>query len=233
MGSRHSLAVAPRTLKGEPPLRKGRVKNTKHKTMNKYIITVIALAGVVIGAFLIIDSSPPEEQLGVSTGKDYLPIPSGYSYALVGTKVGTTTTGVYWVPGETAGADATTTYPIRVGANVNTATFNFRITSASTTAQGPLAMVEFLGSNDWNCATTTTTSILNQPTVTQIQWYDVGKNIMGTAGATTLGTGTTTLVWTPTVGANKQITLTDLNNECLALGVNASATTMYVELQTK
>lgn len=185
---------------------------------NKLSIGILLGIAVVIGILL-----------GVSYFKDRTAF-AGLSSAardLVGTRVGTTTTPVlFYTP------SATTTYPILIGGDIDTAVISL-IATASTT--GSLMNLAILGSQDSQCDTATTTTSLPNTIVTgDINWFDVSSNIKDLAGSTSL-TGTTTVISVSSTAASygKEIVLTDLNVRCLALQVNASSTNLYSQIRIK
>ena len=106
---------------------------------------------------------------------------------------------------------------------------------ASTSAQGPSAFFSVLGSNDAYCDTaSTTTGTLNPVLVKDINWFDVGDHLKGKVHATALPTSTTTIPWTsPSVQSGREIILTDVGYDCLALQVSASGTVLWVQAITK
>lgn len=156
---------------------------------------------------------------------------TGEAYNVVGTRVGTTTTAVSF--GISNGkVSATTTYPVGIGNGVDTASFFFDITQASTT--GSFVLASFLTSNNASCHTAITTTNDNVPTVNQIKWFDAGDKIQNVTTSSLLRpSGTTTLQFAVYPGTNKEITLKNMNSRCIALEVAASATAMQVQMVGK
>ena len=149
-----------------------------------------------------------------------------YASDIIGTRVGTSTVGAHF-----EATSATTTYRIRTG-GASTAIFTLLATNASSTGNAG-ATFNFLGSNDWDCATaSTTTGILNPILTTDINWYDIGYNVVELAGSQALG-ATSTIHWTPTTGLGKTLTLTSLNYECIRIDVSASSTEMLMQARLK
>lgn len=146
---------------------------------------------------------------------------------LIGTRVGTSTTGV-----DFGTATSTTFYPVWIGSNIDTAIINIRTTAV----RGGSNSVNFevLKSNDASCYTATTTTVLNAIVTGDINWYDAGYNLKDLAGTVTIPVATTTFTWYPTAAKQgKNIVLKDLGVNCIGLNVTASGTTLYAELITK
>ncbi len=147
---------------------------------------------------------------------------------LIGTKVGTTTTGVGFYGKNTA----STTYPFYIGGTVDNVVITLKATAASSTAQGGSNVtMEILASNDRECNTATTTTIYSDViTVNQINWFDSALFLENTLGTLALSSATTTLIWTnPLTTAGKIINLTAVNTNCLALRVSASSTVLWAQ----
>jgi len=155
---------------------------------------------------------------------------------VVGTKVGTTTTGVGFYGANTG----TSTYVSKIDGTINTAVYTILFKAASSTpATGASNLhVSLLASNDDYCNTATTTTIYDVVTMDQINWFDAAPFITGITDASSQLTplaGTSTLVLNTTAmqGRGKQILLTNLNAQCLALQVNSSSTLLHIQLKTK
>ena len=145
---------------------------------------------------------------------------------VVGTRVGTSTQGVYSV-----GAYATTSYITKISNLVDLATYTIKIQEASTT---PGLFVSFWGSNDFDCNTATTSTILkSQVLMKDINWYDIGLHITELAGSQTIPAGTTTLNLIGSSAIGKDITLVNLNYGCLKIDLSASSTRTLIQLKTK
>ena len=184
---------------------------------------IIGVLFILIGVLYIGNAIRTQLVYGLSGNTAGIPVP------IVWTHTGTTTTGV----GFYCRFTASSTYPVLVGAETDTATLTFKTVSASTTPGGEVAF-SILASNDWSCETATTTTIYNYPLKQEINWYDAGTFVVDRSQSLTIPVATTTFKWLPTgANQNKSITLTNLNSRCLALEVNASSTVLFVELMTK
>ena len=189
--------------------------------MKKFLFAGLVIAILACGVFWF--NWPKEKALGGV----YL----GSPVDVVGTKTGTSTAGVYF--GDYA---ATSTYVTNITAMADMAIYTLRVKSASTTAA---AYFEIQGSYDAECGTTATSTTdaaykPRSPLMSDINWYDASSHIEGLADTRTIATATTTLVWTSIVaGMGREITLTDLNYDCLRLGVRATSTILWVQLKTK
>lgn len=187
----------------------------------KKILLAIAIVGIIVAGIIYFTQ---RQALGTdpSAGAEI-----DYASDVIGTRVGTTTTGVtFWEN------SATSTYRVRTS-GASTAIFTVFATAASTTAEGPLATFNFFGSNDWDCATASTTGgSLNPILTTDINWYDIGYNVAELAGSQTLS-GTSTIAWTPTGLQGKTITLPNLNYECIRVQTAASGTVMLMQVRLK
>lgn len=144
---------------------------------------------------------------------------------LIGTRVGTSTTGVAFTSTSTI-----TSYTKFVGSDVDEAILSITPTAASSAT----VLLNVFGSNDSQCdtATTTSTTLANK---VDINWYDLNTNILNLAGSNSaIVAATSTITWSPT-GAKqgKQLVLTNLNNQCLRFDVAATSTTLYAQLKTK
>ncbi len=147
---------------------------------------------------------------------------------LIGSRVGTTTTGVYFSSFAVASTSAIT----RIN-GADEVMFTLLATKASTTPGGSVRL-SFSGSNDYDCDTATTTTIYNKVIMSNINWYDIGSRVVGLAGSQTVPTGTSTLVWVPSAaGQAETITLEKLNFTCVKAVVSASSTELYMTSKTK
>lgn len=147
---------------------------------------------------------------------------------LIGSRVGTTTTGAYFKSFDTASTSAIT----RIN-GADEVMFTLLAVSASSTPGGSVHL-SFLGSNDYDCDTATTTTIYNKVIMSDINWYDIGSRVVGLAGSQTVSTGTSTLVWVPNESKQAEtITLEKLNFTCVKAVVSASSTILYMTSKTK
>jgi len=189
--------------------------------MNKFKNYVIPMMFLVVAGLLLFNAI----DIGLLRAANPVANTSGEPVAIVGTRTGTTTTPVNFY------TYATTTYPVSIGANTDTVSLLFNMATAS--SSGANAIFSLYGSNDWDCNTATTTTIYNLPIKSEITWYDIGSHIINATGLTSLPTATTTFALASNVPARRQITLTNMNSKCLAVEINASSTTLYVEMMTK
>lgn len=155
---------------------------------------------------------------------------------VVGTHVGTTTVGVASAIGASQSISVTTTYVSKIGRNIDTAIYNIKMVSVQSTTLNSLYLtVE--GSNDGFCDTqgppaSSTTDVVKQ----DINWYSAMDHLKGKVHATSFGNASTTAIMSwinAAAGYGQQIILTDLNYECLRLGVSGVSTTPYINLITK
>ena len=182
------------------------------------IIAVIALIGGIIGFNL---NQP--DGLGLATTEF-----RNYASDVIGTKIGTTTTGVLW-----PAATTTKEYIIKTGGGIKQATFTVKPT-VTPAAWSQDVLLNFYGSNDDYCDTATITSVLDKVITSEINWFDIGTNLREFAGSQTIAgaTSTITATFAKTI-QGKVINLTDLNYECLKVGVVASGTTLWAQVKTK
>jgi len=185
-----------------------------------FILAAIAI--LVIGGILYFNRSEQTFRATPSAGPEIKVVSD-----VVGTRVGTTTTPVYYT-----GFGATTTKITKVS-GLSEVIYTITAPVASTTAEGG-GIVHFAitGSNDWDCATASTTGGLQNPILAKdIFWYDVGTSVSEYAGTLALGNGTTTFstIMTPHLG--KTITLKDINYECLKFEADATSTALFVQMR--
>lgn len=155
---------------------------------------------------------------------------------VVGTHSGTSTTGVLFNNNLTS----TSTYIKRISTTKNNATWLIKATAASTT--GAKANFELFGSNDDFCdATATSTTdvacVGDCVLTSDINWYSAGDTVLNRTHLSylTSDSATSLLAWaTPSSTLpGPQVTLWNLNYECLRIDVAASSTALYVGLITK
>ena len=177
---------------------------------------------------MTVKTAKVEEKPWYENVLDIFGAPNKLARDIIGTQTGTSTDGVQF---GTTKATTTIMYPIYIGNEVSNAVFTFKTKLASSTAS---VIMNVLESNDPYCDTSSTTSSMNIPVQSEINWFDAAYHIKGLAGATTIPAATSTVVWAPT-GANqaRSLILTDLNARCLGLNVMASGTNMYAQLVTK
>ena len=176
-------------------------------------------------------SEAPSDMLGSGTivnprseGRD---VYSGEPFSILGSRTGTTTTGVYF-----GAPAASSTYPILLDPISREGVFTIGILNASSTPSGLLTMT-ILSSNDNNCDTaTTTTSFANTVLTTDINWFDAGTYIRNSATITSLSSATSTISFAPTAAQqNRQIFLEGLNSRCIALEITGSSTEAWIQFK--
>ena len=183
----------------------------------------------VIGFSALVLSFKQEKVLGATTGvvtsSDFI----YHSVDVVGTHVGTSTVGV-------ASSANTTTYISKIGFNKNLAIYTIKAVSVQSTTLNS-ANFSFEGSNDFNCETTEPANMVTSSvTVDKINWFSVGDHLKGKVHATSFSNASSTSVisWTNAeAGLGQEVVLTDLNFDCLRLGVSGVSTTLYVGLSSK
>ena len=181
--------------------------------------------GMILGAILFMGLA----YLGVvNYQKAYGNSISNAAIDLVGSRVGTTTTGVSFAP-----FSASTTYRTLLNGDIDTAIITLKATNASTT-NGVLNM-HILGSNDSTCTATSTLAgvQINQVVQQDINWFDLAPHIKDLAGSTAITNATTTIQWLTSRGLGKEIVLTDLNLTCIALEIRGASTTLHSQIRTK
>ncbi len=146
---------------------------------------------------------------------------------IIGTRIATSTTGVQFWP-TNIGNKGTSTYYATSTGTIDTAIFTLKAVAASSTAVGSKMFFSFYGSNDYDCNTATTSTIYNKVVRNDINWYDIGTHIKDLAGSQTLGTGTSTLVWSPTPGEGKDYTFLNLDYQCFKVEASGSSTQVYM-----
>ncbi len=192
---------------------------------------VIVFIGVCFGIYKYIgDEWTGEQRFGQVTSTSGVVTSSDFRYYasdVVGTHIGTSTTGVVF-----NNDAATSSYVSKIGGNINTAVYTIKMLAAGTTSTLGLSVQ---GSNDFFCDTTdvAVTGTINK---TDINWYSAGDHLINKVGTTALVSASSTnpISWTNAVaGAGQEILLTNLNYECLRLNVSGVSTTVYIGLRTK
>lgn len=190
-------------------------------------IAFIAVVGAVIDRTLIRDNQDNQEQNNVGAV-----VFTDTATDVIGTKTGTSTVGVDFSVTATGGQSATSTYRTKINHSWDTAIYSFKAVEASSTANMHFS---FLGSNDTDCdSASTTTSISDIVLTGDVNWFDVGSHVRDITYSASLGTGTTTLIWdNPVVYSGKTVILNDLSYKCLRLDVSGSSTQAYVQITGK
>lgn len=196
------------------------------KKVNKlYWLLIITLIMVVIIGVNIFSGSKVniKEQIFGGTANPTVNV--------VGSRSGTSTTAVGFSITSSGGQSSTTTYPSMIGADVDTAIYSLYAKNASSTANLTFSV---LGSNDGACNTATTSPDVGNPVLKQdIRWVDIGDHLKGKVHSTSLSNATTTLVWpNPLAETGRELILTDLSFDCLALQVSGSSTALQAQLKT-
>ncbi len=201
----------------------------KYKKDLFYIAVILLVAG--LSCFFALRNILFERAISVEAGL------SGNAVDLIGTKVGTTTTGVTWY----RWSNGTTTYPFNINSDVDEVSLTFKALVATST---PAVSLTFLASNDESCATSSTYTAYGTSTP-DIHWFDIGSHLKGTtftqANPISVTQATTTFSWVPTLSlgtfnsysSGKEFTLTELNYRCIAVQVNATSTTLWAQYKTK
>lgn len=187
----------------------------------------LLLAAFLIGGYL----RAGRTELALGAGKYPVANTTVINYAgdVVGTHVGTSTIGVDF---ETT---ATSSYISRIGRAKTLANYMITAVSASATTNNLNFTVQ--GSNDYGCDTvagsaSSTTDVVQS----NINWTSAGDHLVGSTGATALTNVSSTKMITVTNVSTSwggEILLTNLNYECLKLGVSGASTTAYVSLMSK
>ena len=184
------------------------------------LLTLLVVVIICVGVFIKSDVKQEQQSFG---GAAY------GSIDVVGTRVGTSTTPVAFTNNS-----ATSTYISYLGNEVDNLTYTIRNT-ATAAGGGANAYFTLLGSNDAYCNTATTSPDYGNPVLMKdINWFDLGDQLKGKVHSTSLGSGTSTIAWTsPLVGTGREIILEDLNTKCIALQVNASGTSLWIQQTAK
>ena len=187
-----------------------------------FVLGGIVIIGILIVAFFINKDGDANENLGEANIK----LPSD----VIGTKTGTTTAGVYFA------SRATSTYRIKSG-SADQLMLTMLAIKASTTP-GSWVNLSLLGSNDWDCMTATSTLNANDTTnqqvlTSEVNWYDIGQHVVELAGTQTIPSATSTLTWTSTAGHSQDITLTNLNYQCVKVEISSSSTEVFMQARNK
>ena len=174
------------------------------------------LVVVIIGVILFYKPSVQSNFGGMGSGANNL----------IGTRVSTTTTGVAW-----GAATTTNRYTHYIGADVDEVTFFLQTTAAVASSS---VLMNIFASNDQYCNTATTSTTMNVPTVSEINWYDASYLIKDLAGSATIAVATGTVTWYPkTAQLKKIINLENVNARCLALEVASADTSLYAAITKK
>lgn len=173
--------------------------------MKNYLLIGIVIA-VVLGALYFVPSKQPAQPANLGGTADAW-------VEIIGTRSGTTTT---YSTINLKTAISTTTVANYIGQDVDTATYSFKSSIASSTG---IVTYDIRGSNDGACETATTTTIFGDTVLTSdINWYQIqsGDEFFTMNNAT--GTA---------------VTLTNLNWVCLQIQVSASTTNINVQMRPK
>ena len=201
--------------------------------MNTQLNWKQTLASLLIGGALVLTGwatsllTPKEPPKGLGNVSNSF----GTAIDVVGTNVGTTTTGVNFYA-----RSASTTYPFPLRDNESNVVITLK-SLATSTPSGGFAGFSILASNDNDCATASTTysAVQNNTVVSDIQWSDAASYVKNAASLTSLSTATTTFGFpnASSVRLERTLVLTDVNARCLALEVAASSTALQVSAMAR
>ena len=148
---------------------------------------------------------------------------------VVGTHIGTSTVG-----GVFPNPNVTTSFISVIGNSIRQATYQIKIVATTGTDNNMSFTVQ--GSNDYLCGTQAgNASSTTDVTMKDINWYDAMNHLTGRVQPVTMGNGSSTVIFDwedTTAGSAKEVTLTNLNYQCLRLLVSASSTLIYAGLNT-
>ena len=204
-------------------------KNMSEKTTLKEKLKM-NLASLLIGAALVLTGLATSLVTGNNPKLGAGANPASELLNVVGTRTGTTTTGVPF-----ASNNATTSAVFRVGQDKNNLSITVFPDVASTTAQGPNIYFGLLGSNDPLCNTASTTGgLLNPVLMGDINWYDVGDHLLNLAGSLTAETGTSTYFgMIPNQQAGQEFNFQNMNSQCYKIEVSGSGTVALIQALAK
>ena len=193
------------------------------KSMKKVIGIVLGIALLAGIGYYFYQSNEPSTESRVGAV-----LPTGMPIDMVGTRVGTTTTGVYFSDGL-----ATTSAIKRIESYVDTVTFTVDAVSATSTAG--VAFFKVFGSNDLQCDTATTTTTMDNTVITsEVRWFSINTNLMNLAGSLTIPTASSTYTWSGfSTGSRNSFTLTDVNTRCIKLDVSGIKAIMQIQMLTR
>ncbi len=193
-----------------------------------FLLTVGAVGAITLTADELKQMLGGETQLSgvvnpITQGRSNM---TGEAFDLVGTRVGTTTTGRYWGTPSTG----TSTFPVLLNPLADQGVFTIKPTNASSSAA--LLTFGLWSSNDPYCDTATTSSqTLNQPLVGEINWFDAGDLVLGATQDNPF-TATSTITFPiSNTNINRQIIVENLNSRCLALDVNGSSVAAWIQFK--
>ena len=200
--------------------------------------TTILTAGIVVGIVLlagILMSQDKNAEPTFGAANPYVTTRGnmGEVKDVIGTGAigtATSTTGVAFI--DTLAAS--TTYPVFIGAESSEAVITFKATAI--TAFTPFVNFSILASNDYDCATASTTynATFDNKLTTDINWFDASVHIKDLAGAASVTNKPAIIPWSPVaVGDGETIVLTNLNTQCLAVKISATSTSIYSQIVTK
>ena len=195
------------------------------KKIKLYLLLALIIV-VIIGVGILYNKEPisePTSELFSLGGQ------AGHFVDVVGTRIGTSTTAVAFTNN-----DATSTYPILIGREYDSVSFNIQAKTFGA-GGGNNAYFSIFASNDYDCATASTTTTMANTVVTgDINWFDAKVYLRNLAGSSTLNSGDAMITWIPVEALEGIIIpLEGLNTNCLALEINASGTEMWVQAEKK
>jgi len=143
------------------------------------------------------------------------------AYDIIGTKSGTTTTGLGFY--ELPATNGTTSIPLVVRPETDLVSFTIQVDNASTSAAFSWRI---LASNDTGCETSTTTTVFADTiTMDQINWFDVNESAQSLYPSEGMLTATN--------ATGTTVMLDDLNYACLLFEANGSSTSAWVQSRFK
>lgn len=196
----------------------------KKQLLTRGFIIVLGI-GLVIGLVIFLLNKPKDFGSEANAGPEI-----DFAFDIVGTRIGTTTTPELFHGGHTV---ASSTY--RVGAGgADQLILTLLAVEASSTPSGSLSL-SFLGSNDFNCMTATTSPDFGNPILTtDINWYDIGDHVAELAGTVTIPVATSTLNWLSIeTGTSRDIVLENLDYQCITVELSASSTSLLIQGRLK
>lgn len=173
--------------------------------MKKIILTSFITALIIVAGFYVFKNTE-KAIAGLS----------GSLVNIVGSRPATTTIAAFF---NGNGKSGTSSQVVSLKGFADLAITSFKITGASSTPTGILTY-QFLGSNDRQCDTATTTTTANdQALASEINWYSLGtEGQISSTGAVATGT---------------VVTLQNLVLDCLRVEINGSSTSALVQTRTK
>lgn len=197
----------------------------KNKFLTSIVVT-LGVAVVLLGGYFLFGSR--DQAFGLASTEF-----TKYASDIVGSRSGTSTTYVAFRTGASGGQSATSSYVAKISGEKDVAVYTFKVGNASSSAN---LVWDIQGTNDDYCETSTSTTVFDQVTTGEINWYSAGDHIANKAHATTFDNASSTqsFRWNnPNTVAGQEVILTNLDYQCLRLNISGSSTEAYVGLRTK